>query len=64
MNSKPCYVFDTNTIVSAFLFHQNTPGRALQEAIDRGELLLSIETAEELSEVLRRDKLDRSFVIG
>jgi len=59
MKSKPRFVFDTNTIVSAFLFYQSTPGRALQAAIDKGELLLSIEVAEELGEVLRRNKLDR-----
>lgn len=59
MNNKPRYVFDTNTIVSAFLFDKSNPGRALQKALERGELLLSIEVAEELAEVLRRDKFDR-----
>ena len=59
MNSKPRYVFDTNTIVSAFLFSQSIPGRAFHEALDRGEVLLSMEVAEELAEVLRRDKFDR-----
>jgi len=59
MRNKPCYVFDTNTIVSALLFDNSNPGRALQEATDRGALLLSMEIAEELAEVLRRDKFDR-----
>jgi putative PIN family toxin of toxin-antitoxin system len=58
MNSKGRFVFDTNTIVSGFLFVQSKPGQALQEALGRGELLLSIETAQELSEVMRRDKFD------
>ena len=59
MNSKQRYVFDTNTIGSAFLFYQSNPGRALSEALDRGEVLLSMEVAEELADVLRRDKFDR-----
>ena len=59
MSGEPRYVFDTNTIVSAFLFDQSTPGIALQAAMDHGDLLISMEVAEELAEVLRRDKLDR-----
>ncbi len=59
MRNKPRYVFDTNTIVSALLFENSNPGRALQEATDRGALLLSLEIAEELAEVLRRNKFDR-----
>ncbi len=59
MNSKPRYVFDTSVIVSAFLFHHANPGRALQTALDRGEVLLSIEVAAELNEVMDRDKFDR-----
>jgi len=58
MNNKPRYVFDTNTIVSAFLFNKSIPGRALQEALGRGNLLLSMEVAEELTGVLRRKKFD------
>lgn len=53
------YVFDTNTIISGFLFDRSTPGEALKRARHRGQLLLSIETAGELSEVLERDKFDR-----
>jgi len=57
--SRSHYVFDTNTIVSAFLFDQSTPGRALKMAQRRGQLLLSVETAGELSRVLEREKFDR-----
>lgn len=49
MSSKPRYVFDTNTIVSAFLFNRSKPGRALEAALDEGAVLLSEETADELS---------------
>lgn len=59
MNSEPRYVFDTSVIVSAFLFHHAKPGRALQIALDRGDVLLSIEVAAELNEVLDREKFDR-----
>jgi len=59
MNSKPRYVFDTSVIVSAFLFHNANPGHALQTALDRGEVLLSIEVAAELNKVMDREKFDR-----
>lgn len=58
MTGKPRYVFDTNTVVSAFLFHQSTPGQALAVALDQGGLLLSDEVASELGAVLRRDRFD------
>ncbi len=59
MNDKPRYVFDASVIVSAFLFHNANPGRALQTALDRGEVLLSIEVAVELNKVMDREKFDR-----
>ncbi len=59
MGARRRYVFDTNTIVSAFLFEQSKPGRALRYALGRGEILTSTELVEELSEVLRRSKFDR-----
>ncbi len=58
MTVRHRYVFDTNVIVSAFLFVESVPGRALQNALDRGVLLLSVEVAEELAEVLRRKRFD------
>ena len=58
MRRKPHYVFDTNVIVSAFLFDQSTPGRALSAALERGVVLLSAEVASELGAVLRRPKFD------
>lgn len=57
--SRRRYVFDTNTVVSAFLFDRSTPARALKAARRGGRLLLSIETARELSEVLEREKFDQ-----
>lgn len=52
------YVFDTNTIVSAFLFENGKPGRALDLAESKGHMLFSVETALELIEVLSRKKFD------
>ena len=59
MSSKANYVFDTNIIVSALLFEDSKPALALQEALDQGNLLLSMEVAEEIAEMLRRSKFDR-----
>ncbi len=59
MSVKPRFVLDTNAIVSAFLFDESSPGKALQAVLARGELLLSTEVTDELAEVLRRDKFDR-----
>ena len=59
MSSRPYYVFDTNTIISAFLFEEGIPGRELNEALDQGELILSMEVAEELAKVLRVKKNQR-----
>ena len=59
MKNKPRFVFDTNTIMSAFLIDGSIPDRALQEALRLGDLLLSLEVAEEYAEVIRREKFDR-----
>ena len=52
-------VHDTNTLVSAYLFPDSKPGITLATVIKRGTLLLSVETAEELASVLRREKFNR-----
>ncbi len=59
MSSNLRCVFDTNTMISAFLFDEGTLGRALKLALESGEVLLSLELAEELAEVLSRKKFDR-----
>ena len=48
-----------NTLLSALLFNDRNPRKAFQGARARGELLLSTDVANELGEVLRRDKFDR-----
>ena len=46
-------------MISAFLFDDGTTGHALKMALETGEVLLSLELAEELAEVLHRKKFDR-----
>jgi putative PIN family toxin of toxin-antitoxin system len=52
-------VIDTNTLVSAFLFPQSTPGIALDLVLSDHRLLMSVDMALELASVMRRDKFDR-----
>jgi hypothetical protein len=59
MTDKQRYVFDTNVLVSAALFYESTPDRALTAALSKGSILLSQETAEELKGVLMRPKFNR-----
>ena len=59
MKRRPGYVFDTNTLVSAFLFPASTPGRALHVGLSGGNILISAETAQEIAEVIRRERFDR-----
>ena len=59
MKNKPGYVFDTNVIVSAILFHQGTPAQALETALDEGEVIISEAIVRELNDVLSREKFAR-----
>lgn len=52
-------VFDTNVIISSLLFEGGNPSKAFQYALKNGEILLSLELLEELSDVLRREKFNR-----
>jgi uncharacterized protein len=56
------YVFDTNVIISALLFQNRKPGEAFRYALANGEILLSLELLEEISEVLERPKFDRYVI--
>lgn len=59
MSGSLRYVFDTNTLVSALLFEDSTPAQAFRRALNRGDILVSSSTLEELAEVLQREKFDR-----
>lgn len=53
------FVFDTNVLISAFLFSQSKPRQALDKSQDIGIILLSNSVLSELEEVLYRPKFDR-----
>jgi putative PIN family toxin of toxin-antitoxin system len=53
------YVFDTNVLVSALLFANSSPRKALELALDTGKILISKETVDELNNVLSRPKFER-----
>ncbi len=53
------FVFDTNVLISAFLFSQSKPRQALDQALDIGVIVLSNSVLSELEEVLYRPKFDR-----
>ncbi len=53
------FVLDTNTLVSEFLFPESAPGKSLDFVLRKGQLLMSLDLATELADVLRRDKFDR-----
>lgn len=58
MSSDLRVVFDTNTLISAFLLPKSIPRQALDNATTAGRLLLSPTTATELTEILRQPKFD------
>jgi len=59
MNHKTRYVFDTNVIISALLFNNSIPGQTFFHALDDGIILISQSLAEELDDVLGREKFNR-----
>jgi uncharacterized protein len=52
-------VLDTNVVISAALFAQSKPRQALNQAQERGTILMSDATFLELSEVILRSKFER-----
>jgi len=59
MINKGRFVFDTNVLVRAVLISDSTAGQAFRKARQLGEILSSVPTAEELNDVLNRDKFNR-----
>ncbi|MEH2001406.1 MAG: putative toxin-antitoxin system toxin component, PIN family [Nostoc sp.] len=59
MTNNRRFVFDTNVLISAFLFSQSKPRQALNQAQDIGVIVLSNSVLSELEEVLYRPKFDR-----
>ena len=59
MRSKDRFVFDTSVLVRAVLIGDSRPAEAFRKARQIGDILLSLPVAEELNEVLGREKFDR-----
>jgi len=59
MTSELRFVFDTNVLISTLLLPQSVPRRAFDLAQERGKLLISAATIEELNSVLRRPRFDK-----
>ena len=63
-DAKDRIVFDTNTLVSGYLFPLSTPGKAVEYGLERHRILISMEIVKELANVLRREKFDRFLSLG
>ncbi|MCV3214494.1 putative toxin-antitoxin system toxin component, PIN family [Plectonema radiosum NIES-515] len=59
MSHRTGFVFDTNALISGLLFKSSKLGQAFQYALKSGDILLSLQTLAELSDVLSRKKFDR-----
>ena len=53
------WILDTNTLLSALLNEDSTPGIALKKARESGALLVSAETASEYFNVFSRSKFEK-----
>lgn len=51
-------VFDTNVLISALLFEHSIPARAFFGALRQGSVLVSLDTLQELQNVIKRRKFD------
>lgn len=59
MRSKLRAVFDTSVVVSAVLLPRSVPRQAFDRVQERGKILISVATIDELNEVLRRRDFDK-----
>ncbi len=59
MNSNARYVFDTNVLVSALILEHSKPGQAFRNALQNGQVLLSLSALEEIAAVMSREKFLR-----
>jgi putative PIN family toxin of toxin-antitoxin system len=59
MNRESRWVVDTNVLVSAMLFEDSIPGRAVLHLLARGQVLISEASLQEVREVLNREKFKK-----
>jgi len=52
-------VIDTNVLIGAFLFRNSKSRKAYDLSLERGKVLLSFPTFDELTDVLYREKFDK-----
>ncbi len=57
------FVFDINTLISAFLIKSSTTRKALEKAIETGKICANHETYNELCEVLLRPRFDKYLTL-
>jgi uncharacterized protein len=57
--SSLIFVFDTNVLLSAVLASNSVPQKALVKGLEHGKLAHSLDTLNELKEVLERSKFDK-----
>ncbi|MES2393611.1 MAG: putative toxin-antitoxin system toxin component, PIN family [Acidobacteriota bacterium] len=58
------FVADTNVLISRLVFRNSVPAQAIRRATSAGDLLVSLETLEELESVLFRHKFDAYVTRG
>ena len=52
-------VFDTNVVISAILFAGSMPRRAIELALTKGTILISVALSEEMNRIIVQDRFDR-----
>lgn len=59
MSDRSRFVFDTGVLIGAAIFPRSVPSLALDIALNRGDLIVSKSTIDEVAKVIRRPKFDR-----
>lgn len=59
MKKTKKFVIDTNTLISSFILPNSVSRKALNKAIDTGQILFSFSTLDEFSNVFVRAKFDK-----
>ena len=59
MTNNPCFVLDTNVLISAALVFQGKPNQVLSYVLTHGTLLFSEKTFEEIETRIHRPKFHR-----
>jgi putative PIN family toxin of toxin-antitoxin system len=60
--SKPRFVFDTNTFISAVLLDGSINSKTIDKALKIGEIVVSETTFAEFTQVLFREKFDKYLI--